>query len=355
MLKALKGFKKRLGGSSSKLQEERQSEEAPSATAQPAAAAYLGAEASPPPAPVRAGLLPRPPAQHAAPAAEGGHHAATPPAAAAAAAEQKVPAAVAQASTGPLSSPSQASASAAEPLAEGPGVDYQLVVGPVELDCAAPQAAEAEAEAPLAGQRDGEQPAAAAAHDAAQHAEHGEVVCYDGGAALDSPGAHCAEEAAAAAAVLAESEGGGGDGDGLAGAAGGGDSVAGPSTEAEPISDALATMMYLTEDAEGQEDCVSVVSGGPQVHASHAVTEPRGAPMAPGSPAWPWGLAALWHTGVAPHAVLHPSTLAAGQTRLAAPLAAAQQGDAAALTLFPPLYRAQRASARRISPTTFQS
>lgn len=141
-------------------------------------------------------------------------------------------------------------------------MDYQLVVGPVELDCAAPQAAEAEAEAPLAGQRDGEQPAAAAAHDAAQHAEHGEVVCYDGGAALDSPGAHCAEEAAAAAAVLAESEGGGGDGDGLAGAAGGGDSVAGPSTEAEPISDALATMMYLTEDAEGQEDCVSVVSEG---------------------------------------------------------------------------------------------
>ncbi|KAL4423024.1 hypothetical protein ABPG77_002058 [Micractinium sp. CCAP 211/92] len=251
MLKALKGFKKRLGGSSSKLQDERLSEAPPAAAAAPAATA----EAVAPPAPVPAGLPPRPPAQHAAPAAEGGRHAVAPTAAVPAAPggsapEPELP------NLGLVQRSSPAPASAVEALAEGPGVDYELVAGPLDLDSASPERA-GEAEAPVAGQRAAEQPVAAA--DAAQQAEQ-EEVCYGSGAAPGSPGEPCAVEAAAAAEVLAGGDGDDAGGDGLVCAAAGGDSVAGPSAEGEPISDALATVMYLTGDAEGQDDCVSVVS-----------------------------------------------------------------------------------------------
>lgn len=86
-------------------------------------------------------------------------------------------------------------------------------------------------------------------------------MCYESGAGLDPSGDLGAEEAAGAQAALAEGKAGGdGQADAASGGDRGGDSAAGPSTEAEPISDALATMMYLTEHAEGQDDCVSVVS-----------------------------------------------------------------------------------------------
>lgn len=253
MLKALKGFKKRLGGSISKLQDERLSEAPPAAAAAPAATA----EAVAPPAPVPAGLPPRPPAQHAAPAAEGGRHAVAPTAAVPAAPGGSAPE-LELPNLGLVQRSSPAPASAVEALAEGPGVDYELVAGPLDLASASPERA-GEAEAPVAGQRAAEQPVAAA--DAAQQAEQ-EQVCYGSGAAPGSPGEPCAVEVAAAAEVLAGGDGDDAGGDGLAGAAAGGDSVAGPSAGGEPISDALATVMYLTGDAEGQDDCVSVVSGG---------------------------------------------------------------------------------------------
>lgn len=271
MLKALKkGLKKRLAGSNGKLQEKEELEEVTkvSPAAPVPALAAAAAEPAAPPAPAPARLPPRPPAQHAAPAAEGGHSTPAPASAATASAtateklQPHVPA-----PAGPPSPP--APTSAAEPLPEGSSVDYELVAGPLELDCSAP-----DTEARLAGQRGCGQHGSAA--DVAQHTEHGEV-CYEGGAGLDPSGDLGAEEAAGAQAALAE---GGGDGqaDAASGGDRGGDSAAGPSTEAEPISDALATMMYLTEHAEGQDDCVSVVSGGccgPGPRVGVATQQPR--------------------------------------------------------------------------------
>lgn len=110
---------------------------------------------------------------------------------------------------------------------------------------------------------------------ARQHAQHGQQahhdqhdqhqVCYDTGSPSSGPSA---EEEAAAAALLAggsSSEGGTHD---RAAAAAADDAAAeaeaaaaaGAEGPEQSISDALQAMMYLTEDAEGAEDCVSVVS-----------------------------------------------------------------------------------------------
>ena len=196
-------------------------------------------------------MAPAAAAPHAAAAAEGGGRPASSPQPAAAPSPRE--------QHQPLGMPG-------EPL-----VDYELVAGPLELDTAeedaaglADPAAEAAAEAAAAAQL------AACSLDHQQLPPGGGEVCYD---ACGEAGALGAEEAAAAAAAAAVAaleagghgggpahEGAGPSGSGAAeGGAGSGGGGAGGGVEG--ISDALAAMMYLTEDAEGGDDCVSVVSG----------------------------------------------------------------------------------------------
>ncbi|PSC70982.1 ubiquitin carboxyl-terminal hydrolase family [Micractinium conductrix] len=149
-----------------------------------------------------------------------------------------------------------------------PAVDYELVAGPLELDGAA-----AEEELPAAAALAAAEAAGAAAElDGAASAlgydpHEQQQVCYGSAGTSGGPSA---EEAAAAAAVLVGQHDGSGPSGGApnggptrgseAGSEAGGEAAAeAPATESE-ISDTLATMMYLTEDAEGADDCVSVVS-----------------------------------------------------------------------------------------------
>ncbi len=139
-------------------------------------------------------------------------------------------------------------------------VDYELVAGPLELDTAE------DAEAPD-GAGCSYTAAEAAAGGAEQHpaegAEQLPSLCYGSGDQSGSLAAAAAaqdEEAAAAAAAAVHS--GGGDDDVGAAAADGAAAAAGAAAGGGDISEALAAMMYLTEDAEGNDDCVSVVSGG---------------------------------------------------------------------------------------------
>ena len=249
MLRALKKNLKKLG-SSSKLHE-----------------AGAGGEPAPAAPPRPQGLSTLPPGLPRPPSAQGGPLSSQqqgPPSFAAAAA--------AEGSGRPAGAPADAAAS--QPLNGQSGglVDYELVAGPLEFD-----AAEAAAEA--------------GSGETSPHLP-GEL-CYGSGEPAGALELAAAEEEAAAAAAEegiashSAAEGGGGGGT-AAGAAGG-----------EPeITDALATMMYLTEDAEGNDNCVSVVSGAAQprpgrrldtslaapLRSAAAVPAPRAARR---HPAWP--------------------------------------------------------------------
>ena len=239
MLKALKGIKKKLG-SSGKLQE---AAAADAAAAPPAAAAPAPTHALPP-------GLPRPPS----------------PAIGQGAMQQQQPqlispaapaAAAAEGSGRPASPPLAAAACPQEELGGGL-VDYELVVGPLELDTAE------ESEVPGGT---GGPPAAEAPRDSMdQHpTDEPHQVCYGSDDPTGSLAAAVAaeQEAAAAAEAAAAGEEGGaaGPSGGAAGAAAEGAAAAAAGGGGE-LSEALAAMMYLTEDAEGNDDCVSVVSGG---------------------------------------------------------------------------------------------
>lgn len=157
---------------------------------------------------------------------------------------------------------------AGQSLADAPpAVDYELVAGPLELDCAVTEAHADVALAAEAGGYGGEQHE----HEHEQRGGRREVWGDDSAEGSLAPCVASPEEDAAAAALLAEADGGSGDGGtSPTGAGSGGDAGAAAaeagaagagSPEEQQISDALATMMYLTEDAEGGDDCVSVVSG----------------------------------------------------------------------------------------------
>lgn len=258
MLKALKKGIKKLG-SSSKLQEAAGATEA--AAAAPPAAAPKVAHVPPP-------GLPRPPSPlgqqqkptqqpHAQPLQQP-QPGTLPVAAAAAEGGARRPA-----------SPPLPAAPAGAPHHEELGggmVDYELVAGPLELDTAD----EGEAAAGASCSYGAEAAAGDAERHPAEGAEQLPSVCYGSGDQSGSLAAAAAaqeEEAAAAAAGDAGEHPPGGGAGGDAGAAEGTAAAAtaaasaGAAGEGE-VSEALAAMMYLTEDAEGNDDCVSVVSGG---------------------------------------------------------------------------------------------
>lgn len=242
MLKALKKGIKKLG-SGTKLQEAAGAPD--TAAAPPAAAPKAG--------PVHPSGLPRPPSpltqqqyqQQEQPPAQQPQPL---PAAAAAAAGSARP--------------------ASPPLHEEVGggmVDYELVAGPLELDTADEGEAPADPSCSY-GTADGR--ARGAEQHPAEGAEQLGRVCYGSGDQSGSLAAAAAaqEEAAAAADAGSDEQEHGGDGDDAGAAADGTSAGAAAAAAAaggeREISEALAAMMYLTEDAEGNDDCVSVVSGG---------------------------------------------------------------------------------------------
>ena len=253
MLKAFKGLKKRLG-SSSKLHEEGAAADAEAHCVAAAAAAPASAAA--------AAALPRAgqaavtdQAAHAEQQA-GGTYAVAPPSSAPVA-------------TGlpprPRSRPHSPTPHAyhhhsAHPLDESGGelaVDYELVAGPLELDGSLHDGQEHCVD----GEERGGGGEAGAGSEQHQH-HHGEP---GGGAELQHEGQHPWHDSAPTsgdASTDEEAGPGAHAGDGGA-AADAGSAAAAAAAAAEGIADALATMMYLTEDAEGAEDCVSVVSGAP--------------------------------------------------------------------------------------------
>ncbi|EFN55338.1 expressed protein [Chlorella variabilis] len=250
MLKAFKGLKKRLG-SSSKLHEEGAAADAEAHCVAAAAAAPASAAAAA--ALLRAGQAAvTDQAAHAEQQA-GGTYAVAPPSSAPVA-------------TGlpprPRSRPHSPTPHAyhhhsAHPLDESGGelaVDYELVAGPLELDGSLHDGQEHCVD----GEERGGGGEAGAGSEQHQH-HHGEP---GGGAELQHEGQHPWHDSAPTsgdASTDEEAGPGAHAGDGGA-AADAGSAAAAAAAAAEGIADALATMMYLTEDAEGAEDCVSVVS-----------------------------------------------------------------------------------------------
>ena len=241
MLKALKKGIKKLG-SGTKLQE---AAGAPDAAAAPAAAA-------PKAGPVHPSGLPRPPSPLAQQQTQQQQQEQPP-------AQQPQPlppaAAAAEGSARPASPPLH------EELGGGM-VDYELVAGPLELDTAD----EGEASAgPSCSYGTADGVARGVEQHSAEGAEQLGRVCYGSGDQSGSLAAAAAaqDEAAAAEGGGSDEQEHGGDGDD-AGAAADGTSAAAAAAAGGggEISEALAAMMYLTEDAEGNDDCVSVVSGG---------------------------------------------------------------------------------------------
>lgn len=252
MFKALKkslGLKKR-DGSAAKLQEQAAGDSAPAAVAGEAASPLV-------PAAAPAGLpLPEQQLQGAPPVAAAGlgQYAASGSSAA--------------------GSPAGRPATPDAPLLGAHGSDFQsvdyelMIAGHLDLDEGAPgplPAAEAPGHSAAAAAEGGNAtPAAGEGPGAGPEGEEQrqqQEELYDTADACGTPTADEEDSAAAAAAGAAE-RGGGGDSTSPGGAAAGAAEAGEREGEGEGISDALATMMYLTEDAEGGDDCVSVVSGG---------------------------------------------------------------------------------------------